>query len=45
MGLSVHSCSLCGFYFVSCFKKQPAISENAEFKKKWGGGERNQAFL
>lgn len=47
-GLSFSSLALCGFYFVSCFKKQPAISGNAEFKKKkqHGGREKTyQAFL
>lgn len=38
MELSFSALVLCGFYFVSCFKKQPAISGNAEFKKKNGGG-------
>lgn len=43
MELSFSSLALCGFYSVSCFKNQPAIAGNAEFKKKkkkWEGGEK-----
>lgn len=38
MELSFSALVLGAFYFVSCFKKQAAISGNAELKKKKGGG-------